>query len=55
VPDTIADMPDGQAPADPKSVRWRQPKTLISQLNQLGVKPADIKFVATSHTRRLYR
>jgi len=50
VPDTIANMPDGQAPADPRSVRWRRPITLISQLDQLGVKPADIKFVAISHT-----
>jgi len=50
VPDAIANMPDGQAPADPRAVRWRRPKTLIGQLDQLGVKPADIKFVAISHT-----
>ena len=43
-------MPDGQAPADPKATHWRRPKTLASQLDQLGVKPADIKFVAVSHT-----
>ena len=50
VPDAVANMPDGQAPADPRAVRWRRPKTLISQLDQLGVKPADISFVAISHT-----
>jgi N-acyl homoserine lactone hydrolase len=50
VPDAIAAMPDGQAPADPKATHWRRPKTLASQLDQLGVKPTDIKFVAVSHT-----
>jgi glyoxylase-like metal-dependent hydrolase (beta-lactamase superfamily II) len=50
VADAIAAMPDGQAPADPKATHWRRPKTLASQLDQLGVKPADIKFVAISHT-----
>ena len=48
--DAIAAMPDGQAPADPKATHWYRPKTLASQLDQLGVKPADIKFVAVSHT-----
>ncbi|HVY57955.1 MAG TPA: N-acyl homoserine lactonase family protein [Xanthobacteraceae bacterium] len=48
--DAIAAMPDGQAPADPRAVHWRRPKTLASQLDQLGVKPSDIKFVAISHT-----
>jgi N-acyl homoserine lactone hydrolase len=50
VADAIAAMPDGQTPADPKATHWRRPKTLASQLDQLGVKPADIKFVAVSHT-----
>jgi glyoxylase-like metal-dependent hydrolase (beta-lactamase superfamily II) len=50
VTDAIAAMPDGQAPADPKATHWRRPRTLASQLDQLGVKPADIKFVAVSHT-----
>jgi glyoxylase-like metal-dependent hydrolase (beta-lactamase superfamily II) len=43
-------MPDGLAPSDPKATHWRRPKTLAGQLDQLGVKPADIKFVAVSHT-----
>jgi N-acyl homoserine lactone hydrolase len=50
VTDAIAAMPDGQAPADPKATHGRRPKTLASQLEGLGVKPADIKYVAVSHT-----
>lgn len=50
IADAVAAMPDGLAPADPKATHWRRPKTLASQLEQLGVKPADIKFVAVSHT-----
>jgi len=50
VTDAIAAMPDGQAPADPRATHWRRPKTLAAQLEQLGVKPADIKYVGISHT-----
>jgi N-acyl homoserine lactone hydrolase len=50
VTDAIAAMPDGQAPADPRMTHWRRPKTLASQLELLGVKPTDIKYVAVSHT-----
>ncbi len=50
IPDAVASMPDGLAPADPKATHWRRPKTLASQLDQLGVKPEDVKFVAISHT-----
>ena len=50
VPDAVAAMPNGLPPADPKAVHWRRPKTLASQLDQLGVKPADIKGMAVSHT-----
>jgi hypothetical protein len=50
VTDAIAAMPDGQAPADPRAIHWRRPKTLASQLDQLAVEPGDIKFVAVSHT-----
>jgi N-acyl homoserine lactone hydrolase len=50
VTDAIAAMPDGQAPADPRMTHWRRPKTLVSQLEALGVKPADIKYIAVSHT-----
>jgi N-acyl homoserine lactone hydrolase len=48
--DAIAAMPSGQAPADPRMTHWRRPKTLASQLEALGVNPADIKYVAISHT-----
>jgi glyoxylase-like metal-dependent hydrolase (beta-lactamase superfamily II) len=43
-------MPNGLAPADPKAVTWRRPKTLVAQLEQLGVKPGDVKVMAVSHT-----
>jgi N-acyl homoserine lactone hydrolase len=48
--DAIAAMPNGQAPADPRAIHWHRPKTLASQLDELSVKPTDIKFVAVSHT-----
>src|SRR5262245_29207249 len=48
--DAIANLPEGQRPADPRMTHWRRPKTLASQLEQLGVKPSDIKYVAVSHT-----
>jgi glyoxylase-like metal-dependent hydrolase (beta-lactamase superfamily II) len=48
--DAIAVMPNGQAPPDPRATHWRRPKTLASQLEQLAVKPADIKLMAVSHT-----
>ncbi|RXH25445.1 lactamase [Bradyrhizobium nanningense] len=50
IPDAVAAMPNGLAPADPKAVTWRRPKTLAAQLEQLGVKPDDIKAMAVSHT-----
>ncbi|OKO75823.1 lactamase [Bradyrhizobium sp. NAS80.1] len=50
IADAVAAMPNGLAPADPKAVTWRRPKTLAAQLEQLGVKPADIKAMAVSHT-----
>ena len=50
IPDAVADMPNGLAPADPRAVTWKRPKTLAAQLEQLGVKPSDIKAIAVSHT-----
>ena len=50
IPDAVAAMPNGLAPADPKAVTWKRPKTLASQLEQLGVKPDDIKAMGVSHT-----
>jgi len=49
VADAIAAMPNGQ-PGTGNGPAWRRPKTLASQLEQLGVKPSDIKFMAISHT-----
>jgi glyoxylase-like metal-dependent hydrolase (beta-lactamase superfamily II) len=42
-------MPDGQRPIDPRAIHWKRPKTLVSQLSELGVSPSNIKFVAVSH------
>jgi N-acyl homoserine lactone hydrolase len=50
VADAIAAMPEGQAPQDPRMTHWRRPKTLAGELEAIGVKPADIKYVAVSHT-----
>lgn len=50
IPDAVAAMPNGLAPADLKAITWRRPKTLAAQLDQLGVKPSDIKAIAVSHT-----
>jgi N-acyl homoserine lactone hydrolase len=50
ISDAVAAMPNGLAPADPKAVFWRRPKTLAAQLDQLGVKPSDIQAMAVSHT-----
>lgn len=50
IADSVAAMPNGLAPADPKAVTWRRPKTLAAQLGQLGVKPDDVKAMAVSHT-----
>ncbi|MFL6800118.1 MAG: N-acyl homoserine lactonase family protein [Xanthobacteraceae bacterium] len=48
--DAIADMPEGQRPPDPGATHWRRPKKLIAQLDELGLKPAEIKYVAISHS-----
>ena len=50
IPDAIAAMPDGEAPADPRAIHWRRPKTLASQLTAIGVKPGDIKYLGISHS-----
>ncbi len=50
IPDAVAAMPNGLAPADPKAIYWRRPKTLAAQLDQLGVKPADVRAMAVSHS-----
>lgn len=50
VADAVAAMPEGLSPRNPRMTRYRRTKTLASELDQVGAKPADIKFVALSHT-----
>ncbi|MBR1366308.1 MULTISPECIES: N-acyl homoserine lactonase family protein [Bradyrhizobium] len=50
IADSVASMPNGLVPADPKAVTWRRPKTLAAQIEQLGLKPDDVKAMAVSHT-----
>jgi N-acyl homoserine lactone hydrolase len=49
ITDAVAAMPDGLVVAGGAIVQ-RRAKTLVSQLDALGVKPADITYVAISHT-----
>ena len=49
VPDAVATMPDGMVVAN-GAITYRRAKTLASQLAELGVKPADVTYVALSHT-----
>ena len=49
VTDAIAGQPSGPPPAN-GAPAWRKPVTLAAQLSALGVTPADIKYVAISHT-----
>jgi glyoxylase-like metal-dependent hydrolase (beta-lactamase superfamily II) len=49
VTDAIAGRAEGP-PSTNGAPNWRKPKTLAGQLEQLGVKPADIKYLAISHT-----
>jgi len=49
VPDAVASMPNGLVPSDPKATVWRRPKTLATQLEQLGLTPSDVKWMAVSH------
>ena len=50
ITDAVASMPEGLKPADPRSVWWHRSKTLAAQLAEVGVKPADIKYVGVSHS-----
>ena len=46
--DIIASMPQGYGTAA-GAIRWVKNKTVTSQLDQLGIKPDDIKYIALSH------
>jgi N-acyl homoserine lactone hydrolase len=49
VTDEIAKLPDGR-PGHGDSPHWRRSKTLAGELDKLGVKPSDLKYLAVSHT-----
>ncbi len=49
IPDAVAAMPDGFVVGGGAIVQKRA-KTLAAQLDAIGVKPADITYVAVSHT-----
>ena len=47
--DAIADRPEGQ-PGQNGGISWKRPKKLSTQIEELGLKPSDVKFMAVSHT-----
>jgi len=47
LPDAIASMPEGQKS---NAGVWHVKKTLASQLDEIGVKPSDIRYLALSHS-----
>jgi len=49
IPDAVAAMPDGMVVAN-GAITFRRAKTLAAQLVEIGVKPADVTYVALSHT-----
>jgi glyoxylase-like metal-dependent hydrolase (beta-lactamase superfamily II) len=49
VSDDVASMPNGR-PGQSGSPHWRRSKTLAGEIEKLGLKPSDIKYLAVSHT-----
>jgi glyoxylase-like metal-dependent hydrolase (beta-lactamase superfamily II) len=49
VPDSVATATEGYGGKNGAPL-WRRPKTLASQLAEIGVKPEAIQFLAVSHT-----
>lgn len=49
VPDAVAAMPDGMVVGG-GAITYRRAKTLAAQLAEIGVKSADVTYVAVSHT-----
>jgi glyoxylase-like metal-dependent hydrolase (beta-lactamase superfamily II) len=49
VPDSVAASPEGYGGKNGAPL-WRRPKTLASQLTEIGVKPEEVQFIAVSHT-----
>lgn len=48
IPDSVAAMPDGMVVAN-GAITSRRAKTLAAQLEQIGVKPAGVTYLAVSH------
>ena len=46
VGDALAGVPEGRG----QFTRWRLARTLASQLDEIGVKPSELKYVAASHS-----
>jgi glyoxylase-like metal-dependent hydrolase (beta-lactamase superfamily II) len=49
VSDDVASLPNGR-PGQSGSPHWRRSKTLAGEIEKLGLKPSDIKYLAVSHT-----
>jgi glyoxylase-like metal-dependent hydrolase (beta-lactamase superfamily II) len=49
VSDEVARMADGR-PGTDGSPHWRRSRTLAAEIEKLGVKPSDVKYLAVSHT-----
>lgn len=47
--DSVAAMPESLRPSDPRATTWHLPKKLAAQIDELGLKPSDIQYVAVSH------
>jgi glyoxylase-like metal-dependent hydrolase (beta-lactamase superfamily II) len=52
ISDAVAAMPNGWLPTNNPAtdIHWTRVKTLESQLDAIGVRPSDIKFIGISHT-----
>jgi N-acyl homoserine lactone hydrolase len=49
VSDDVASMPNGR-PGTDGSPHWWRSKTLAGEVDKLGLKPSDFKYIAVSHT-----
>jgi N-acyl homoserine lactone hydrolase len=49
VSDDVAAMPNGR-PGTDGSPHWWRPKTLSGEIEKVGLRPSDIKYLAVSHT-----
>lgn len=49
IPDAVASMPNGLGGSN-GAPTWKRSKTLAQQLEELGLRPSDIQFLAVSHS-----